>query len=118
MDTKDIEQLVHRILSKKQILSYGNDLLCLFTPSLDLEVEADLVYRDAYESNLYSDYLLEEDLKQFLIGSKILPVTYDSDTEKLEKTIDLLGKETKPQTNTPFIEIYDDGTVEKRIFIE
>lgn len=90
MDTKDIEQLVHRILSKKQILSYGNDLLCLFTPSLDLELEADLVYRDAYESNLYSDYLLEEDLKQFLIASKILPVTYDSDIEKLEKTIDKL----------------------------
>jgi len=37
---------------------------------------------------------------------------------KLEKTVDLLGKETKPQTNIPFIEIYDDGTVEKRIVIE
>ena len=37
---------------------------------------------------------------------------------KLEKTVDILGKETKPQTNTPFIEIYDDGTVEKRIVIE
>jgi len=37
---------------------------------------------------------------------------------KLEKTVDLLGKETKPKTNIPFIEIYDDGTVEKRIVIE
>ena len=37
---------------------------------------------------------------------------------KLEKTVDMLGKQTKPQTNTPFIEIYDDGTVEKRIVIE
>ena len=37
---------------------------------------------------------------------------------KLEKTVDLLGKETKPKTNTPFIDIYDDGTVEKRIVIE
>ena len=37
---------------------------------------------------------------------------------KLEKTVDILGKETKPQTNTPFIEIYNDGTVEKRIVIE
>ena len=37
---------------------------------------------------------------------------------KLEKTVDILGKETKPQTNTPLIEIYDDGTVEKRIVIE
>jgi len=37
---------------------------------------------------------------------------------KLQKTVDILGKETKPQTNIPFIEIYDDGTVEKRIVIE
>jgi len=37
---------------------------------------------------------------------------------KLEKTVDLLGKEIKPQPNTPIIEIYDDGTVEKRIVIE
>ena len=30
----------------------------------------------------------------------------------------ILGKQIKPKTNTPFIEIYDDGTVEKRIVIE
>jgi hypothetical protein len=38
--------------------------------------------------------------------------------KELLKVTDLLGRETKPQTNTPFIEIYDDGTVEKRIIIE
>jgi hypothetical protein len=37
---------------------------------------------------------------------------------KLENTFDVLGKQTKPQPNTPFIEIYDDGTVEKRIIVE
>ena len=37
---------------------------------------------------------------------------------KLEKVVDILGKQTKPQTNIPFIEIYDDGTVEKKIVIE
>jgi hypothetical protein len=35
----------------------------------------------------------------------------------LLKVTDLLGRETK-QTNIPFIEIYDDGTVEKRITID
>ena len=34
------------------------------------------------------------------------------------KTVDMLGKQTKPKTNTPLIEIYDDGTVEKRIVVE
>jgi hypothetical protein len=37
---------------------------------------------------------------------------------KLEKVVDILGKQTKPQTNTPLFYIYDDGTVEKRIVIE
>ena len=39
-------------------------------------------------------------------------------SRKLQKTVDILVKQTKPQTNIPFIEIYDDGTVEKRIIIE
>ena len=37
---------------------------------------------------------------------------------KLEKTLDILGKETKPQPNTPIIEIYDDGTVEKKLIVD
>jgi len=37
--------------------------------------------------------------------------------ERLE-IVDFLGRKTKPKTNTPFIEIYDDGTVDKRIVIE
>jgi len=41
-----------------------------------------------------------------------------SSNRKLIKTVDILGKQTKLKTNTPFIEIYDDGTVEKRIVIE
>jgi hypothetical protein len=36
---------------------------------------------------------------------------------KLQKTVDILGRETK-QTNQPLIYIYDDGTVEKKIIIE
>jgi len=38
--------------------------------------------------------------------------------KELLKVTDILGRETKPKANTPFIEIYDDGTVEKRIVIE
>ena len=36
---------------------------------------------------------------------------------KLQKTVDILGRETK-QTNQPLFYIYDDGTVEKRIVIK
>ena len=39
-------------------------------------------------------------------------------SRKTQKTVDLLGRESKPQKNIPFIEIYDDGTVEKKITID
>ena len=35
--------------------------------------------------------------------------------KKLIKTIDFLGREIIPQPNVPFIEIYDDGSVEKKM---
>ena len=37
---------------------------------------------------------------------------------KLEKVVDMLGRETKPQPNTPFIEIYEDGSTEKKTVVE
>jgi hypothetical protein len=37
---------------------------------------------------------------------------------ELEKVVDILGKDINPVKNKPFIEIYNDGTVEKKIIIE
>ena len=37
---------------------------------------------------------------------------------KLESIVDVLGRETKPKSNTPFIEIYDDGSTEKKLIVE
>jgi len=88
VDTNNIEQLVHRILSKKQILSYGNDLLCLKSPSIDLQLEADSVYQDTYESNLYNDFILEEDLIQYLISAKIIFPNYEQIVKDTEKRLD------------------------------
>ena len=38
--------------------------------------------------------------------------------KKLLKTLDFLGREIIPMPNTPFIEIYDDGSVEKKMVIK
>lgn len=38
--------------------------------------------------------------------------------KKLIKTIDFRGREISPIPNIPFIEIYDDGSVEKKLIIE
>ena len=38
--------------------------------------------------------------------------------KKLKKVIDILGKETKPNFNNPFIEIYDDGSTKRKLIIK
>ena len=60
-------------------------------------------------------YLIKTDSQGNVSSTFDIPI---NPNRKLEKTVDMLGKETKPQTNIPFIEIYDDGTVEKRITID
>ena len=60
-------------------------------------------------------YLIKTDGSGNVTSTFNIPI---NPNRKLEKTVDILGKETKPQPNTPFIEVYDDGTVEKRIVIE
>ena len=37
---------------------------------------------------------------------------------KLEKTINFLGQKITPKLNIPFIEIYNDGSTNKKIIIE
>jgi len=37
---------------------------------------------------------------------------------KLEKVVDMLGRKTNPQPNNIIIEIYDDGSVKKKIVVE
>jgi hypothetical protein len=70
----------------------------------------------ASSENGYNDvYLIKTDGSGNITSTFNIPI---NPNRKLQKTVDILGKETKPQTNTPFIEIYDDGTVEKRIVIE
>ena len=66
--------------------------------------------------NLYEDiYQVKTNSEGIVTSAFNIPI---NPNRKLEKTVDILGKETKPKTNIPFIEIYDDGTVEKRIVIE
>jgi len=37
---------------------------------------------------------------------------------KLDKVVDLLGQEFNPKPNNLLIEIYDDGSFEKKMFFE
>ena len=70
---------------------------------------------ESYGNGASDVYLIKTDGNGNVTSTFNIPI---NPNRKLEKTVDILGRETKPQTNTPFIEIYDDGTVEKRIVIE
>lgn len=68
---------------------------------------------------LYQDrdvFLVKTDSQGNVVPTFEIPVSVVN--RKLEKTIGILGREVKPTTNSPFIEIYDDGTVEKKVIIE
>jgi polyhydroxybutyrate depolymerase len=41
-----------------------------------------------------------------------------NDNKQLIKIVDILGKETKSNNNTPLFYIYDDGTVKKKIILK
>jgi len=60
-------------------------------------------------------YLIKTDANGNTTSTFNIPTP--SSNRKLEKTVDILGRETK-QTNQPLFYIYDDGTVEKKIVIE
>ena len=73
--------------------------------------------KGSYFNQVYSDvYLIKTDGNGNITSTFNIPTP--SSNRKLEKVVDILGRETKPQKNTPFIEIYDDGSTEKKLIIE
>ena len=70
---------------------------------------------ESFGNGSYDVYLIKTDGSGNITSTFNIPI---NPNRKLQKTVDILGKETKPQTNTPLIEIYDDGSTEKKIIIE
>ena len=66
--------------------------------------------------NLYPDiYVIKTDSQGNITSTFNIPI---SSNKKSQKVVDMLGRDVNPQQNTPFIEIYDDGSTEKKIIIE
>tara|TARA_E500000331_G_scaffold357373_1_gene418890 strand:+ start:2092 stop:2418 length:327 start_codon:yes stop_codon:yes gene_type:complete len=61
-------------------------------------------------------YLIKTDGNGNVTSTFNIPIP--NANRKLEKTVDILGRETKGKKNEPLFYIFDDGTVEKRIIIE
>ena len=63
-------------------------------------------------------HILNGMIGEFTVITGTSAINEHTSNKELIKVTDILGRENKPQTNTPFIQIYDDGTVEKKIIIE
>ena len=60
-------------------------------------------------------YLIKTDGSGNITSEFTIPINTN---RKLEKVVDILGRDINPEKNKPFIEIYNDGTVEKKMIIE
>jgi hypothetical protein len=61
-------------------------------------------------------YLIKTDDQGNITSTFEIPLP--NPNRKLEKTVNLKGQEIKHQTGQPIIEIFDDGSVEKKIVVE
>ena len=60
-------------------------------------------------------YLIKTDGNGNITSDLTIPI---NSNRELVKVVDVLGRDINPEKNKPFIEIYNDGTVEKKIIIE
>jgi len=84
-----ISHYINRITIGKYIFEYNNQKLCQYSPSADLMLEGDLYYQNLYEENLYSDNFVAENVLEFMLyENQVIPFSYKTDYEKLEKQIE------------------------------
>ena len=69
----------------------------------------------SFGNGSYDVYLIKTDGSGNITSTFNIPI---SSNRKLNKVVDILGRDVKPQPNTPFIEIYDDGSTEKKIVVD
>jgi ElaB/YqjD/DUF883 family membrane-anchored ribosome-binding protein len=75
-------------LSGKQVFSHNNNTYELRKPSLSLKMKADLLYVSAYENNIYSDFILMEDIDELLIETNVISRDHKKILTKIEKSLD------------------------------
>jgi hypothetical protein len=94
------------------------------TATFGHKTEPDITYGGPYSGNFSIVYTASTQHEvHFLYGPLIFVVAAineasDSNDKKLLKTVNLLGKTIIPECNKPFINIYNDGTVERKIVLE
>ena len=91
MKTAELEKIVNRILSGKQLIEHEDILYELRSSSMNIKLKAGMLYDKAYEDNLYSEsFILEEDIEDLLLDLNILYPQYKADLSSIEKKMENL----------------------------
>ena len=90
-------------------------LLCISSSKLILQDSIFIVNNDTVQHS--SHFLFKGNNDVILSVINYNNIGKDG-VNKLIKIVDILGRETKPQSNVPLFYIYNNGTVEKRIIVE
>jgi len=107
----------------------GNDGKSLYngiisdTAAFGHKIEPDITYGGPYLGNFSVVYSAANAQEVHFVYGPLMYVAAineasDSNDKKLLKSVDLLGKTVIPESNKPFINIYNDGSVERKIVVE
>lgn len=88
IDTRNTEYIIHRILAGKKFFSYNNIQYEIIKPSLALRLQADFVYQEAYEDNLFNDFLLLDDIPALSINIGLISHNYDQIIKDHDKRLE------------------------------
>ena len=93
------------------------------TATFGHKIEPDIAYGGPYSASFSVVYTASTQHEVHFVCSPLMYVTAinqatDSNDKKLLKTVNLLGENVTPESNKPFINIYNDGSVERKVVLE
>ena len=93
------------------------------TATVGHKLNPDITYGGPYAKTFSVVYSASTAKEVHFVYAPLMSVSsineaYESNEKKLLKSVDLLGKKIIPENNKPFLNIYNDGTVERKIIVE
>jgi len=82
------ERLINRIICGYQYITFKGVIYKLANPSTDTKVAADNLYDRTYQDNLFSQFILKENIDSVLIHTEVITDTHYKDLNLTEKQLE------------------------------